>query len=69
MDIVEQCRKAKEYNLFDADVYEQAANEIERLRADNKKFEMIISKLLCKMATDDIVKNLLDHGVFISDTK
>jgi ElaB/YqjD/DUF883 family membrane-anchored ribosome-binding protein len=32
MDIVEQCRKAKEYNLFDADVYEQAANEIERLR-------------------------------------
>jgi len=32
MDIVEQCRKAKEYNLFDADVYEQAADEIERLR-------------------------------------
>jgi len=32
MDIVEQCRKAKEYNLFDADVYKQAADEIERLR-------------------------------------
>ena len=32
MDIVEQCRKAKEYSIFDADVYEQAADEIERLR-------------------------------------
>jgi len=36
MDIVEQCRKAKEYNLFDADVYEQAAAEIEQLREDLK---------------------------------
>ena len=32
MDIVEQCRKAKEYSIFDADVYEQAADEIERLQ-------------------------------------
>ena len=39
MDIVEQCRKAKEYNLFDADVYEQAANEIERLREENKMMQ------------------------------
>ena len=36
MDIVEQCRKAKEYSIFDSDVYEQAADEIERLRKDRK---------------------------------
>jgi hypothetical protein len=44
MDIVEQCRKAKEYNLFDADVYEQAANEIERLRGKIKKLERELDK-------------------------
>jgi len=38
MDIVEQCRKAVEYSLFDADVYEQAADEIERLR---KRVELL----------------------------
>ena len=39
MDIAEQCRKAKEYNLFDANVYEQAADEIERLRKRVKLLE------------------------------
>jgi len=45
MDIVEQCRKAKEYNLFDADVYEQAADEIERLRKENAKLKEEVEDL------------------------
>lgn len=68
MDIVDEAKELIPW-LEKESLIERMAKEIERLRADNKKFEMIISKLLGKMAADEIAKNLLDHGVFIRDTE
>ena len=46
----------------------QAQREIEKLRGDIKKFEVIVQKLLVNQTTDQIVKNLFEHGTFTKPT-
>jgi hypothetical protein len=50
-----------------ADAMDAAADEIERLRKENIVLSSTLSKLLGKMAADEMAENLLNHGTLTGE--
>jgi len=65
MDIVERLRNQMRFGAIGAaKVRLDAANEIERLRNDEKKYQAVISKLLAKKVADEYWSKILQGDDF-----
>ena len=66
MDIVKWLR-GHSLTLRIAMRLDEAADEIERLREENTVLSSTLSKLLGKMAADEMAENLLNHGTLTGE--